>query len=282
MNNIRCFCTYQLFLIWGIIFLTISFSAGGQVRLTPDATDTSAGNVACYKIQTPKATYYMEKEGAGLSSIIDRQGNDWIGFHPEEGSGAKGEYRGFPNAVHQQDGSFFHPKNKGTDPSTTQVINNSSERVTILATSNNKNWQCRWDFYTTHCTFTMTRMPPEYPYWILYEGTPGGEYNDSDWYVTSAIDEETPLTKRHEGDIPNPEWIAFGDQTLERVLFIAHHQDDGHPDTFYQMNKQMTVFGFGRKGLTKYLASVPKSFSIGFVEDRSYNIIDQYINKLLK
>jgi hypothetical protein len=128
----------------------------------------------------------------------------------------------------------------------------------------------------------MTQMPSDYAYWVLYEGTPGGKYNDSDWYVTSAIEEKTPLTTRHEGDIPAPEWIAFGDQVSDRVLFLAHHQDDDHPDTFYQMNKQMTVFGFGRKGLTKYLKTVPESFSIGFVKDTSYRRIERYINRLLK
>ena len=117
---------------------------------------------------------------------------------------------------------------------------------------------------------------------MLYEGTPGGEYNDSDWFITSAIEEKTPLTTRHEGDIPKPEWIAFGDQAVDRVLFLNHHQDDGHPDTFYQMNKQMTVFGFGRKGLTKYLTSVPQSFSIGFFEHTSHKYIKTHIKKLMQ
>jgi len=83
------------------IFSTMVFTAGAQVRLTENAIDSSAGNLPCYKIQTPQSIYYLEKEGAGLSSLIDREGNDWIGFHPKENSGAGGEYRGFPNAVHQ-------------------------------------------------------------------------------------------------------------------------------------------------------------------------------------
>lgn len=265
-----------------IILSTMAFTVDAQVRLTTDAVDTSAGNLPCYKIQTPLATYYLEKKGAGLSSLIDREGKDWIGFHPKEGSGANGEYRGFPNAVHQQDGSFFHPKNTGTDPSSTQVIHKSPERVTILATSNNQNWQCRWDFYPSHCTFTMTQMSSDYAYWVLYEGTPGGKYNDSDWYVTSAIKEKIPLTTRHEGDIPSPEWVAFGDQGSDRVLFLAHHQDDDCPDTFYQMNKQMTVFGFGRKGLKKYLTTVPQSFSIGFTRHTSHKQIEAHIKKLME
>jgi hypothetical protein len=271
-----CLSLLKFYLLVSILSF-VAFYAGAQVRLTTDALDSSAGNLSCYKIQTPRATYYLEKKGAGLSSLIDREGNDWISFHPKEGSGSGGEYRGFPNAVHQQDGSFFHPNNTGTDPSSTQVIHKSTERVTIQATSNNQNWHCHWDFYPSHCTFTMNKMPSDYKYWILYEGTPGGEYDDSDWYITSAIESKTPLTTPHNGDIPAPEWIAFGDRTLPRVLFLAHHSDDQYPDTFYQMNRQMTVFGFGRKGLKKYLNTVPQRFTIGFIEHAAYDKIKQTI-----
>jgi hypothetical protein len=39
------------------------------------------------------------------------------------------------------------------------------------------------------------------------------------------------------------------------------------------MEKQMTVFGFGRDGLTKFLDTVPRSFSIGFLETTHYSKI---------
>lgn len=250
------------------------YDAIGHKRIRLSAP---AGNVACYKIETPAATYYLDRVGAGLSGMLDRDGNDWISFHKRPGSGAGGEYRGFPNAVHQQDGSFFHPKNRGTDPSTTRVVYQSRKRVTIEPTSHSKTWQGRWDFYKTHCTFTMTRMPEDYKYWILYEGTPGGAYDDSDWWTTSAVRQKQPLTKTHDGDIPAPEWIAFGDRKLPRSLFLLHHQDDDHPDRFYQMQKKMTVFGFGRKGLTKYLDCVPQSFSIGFLECTEHEAISKAI-----
>jgi len=41
----------------------------GDGRL--DAIDESAGDVLCFKIETPMATYYLEKVGAGLSSMLD-------------------------------------------------------------------------------------------------------------------------------------------------------------------------------------------------------------------
>lgn len=264
-----------------ISFFLFSIHARAQVNLTKDAIDESAGNVTCYKIETPDVTYYLEKEGVGLSSLIDKDGNDWISFHKEEGSGAGGEYRGFPNAVHQQDGSFFHPINSGTDPSTTEILYEGNDKVTIRGISGNKNWECQWDFFPDHCTFTMTKMPSDHKYWILYEGTPGGSYDDNDWYFTSAIKEKTPLTINHETDIPSPEWIAFGDRELTRVIFLAHHSDDKHMDKFYQMNKKMTVFGFGRDGMTKYLSTVPQSFSIGLIESDRHRKVKRTIRKII-
>ena len=251
------------------------------VRLTTDAIDTTAGNVRCFKIETPTATYYLEKNGMGLSSLIDRNGNNWISFHNEPGSRASGEFRGFPNSVHKQDGSFFHPKNEGTDPSVAIVDYTSPDHVIISGISGNGNWECRWDFYPAYCTFTMTKMPKGFKYWALYEGTPGGQYDDTDWWMTSDVKRKTPLTISQEGDIPFPEWIVFGDEGINRVLFLLHHEDDEYPDDFYQMEKKMTVFGFGRERGNKFLNTVPQSFSIGFVESTDYKDISQAMNQIL-
>jgi hypothetical protein len=252
------------------------------VRLSADATDESAGGLACYRIETPAAVYYLEKDGAGLSSMLDKDGTDWIGFHPAPGSGAGGEYRGFPNAVHGQDGGFFHPKNAGTDASTTRVVCQRPERVTIEATSGNGTWQALWDFFPTHCTFTMTRMSAGFKYWVLYEGIPAGAYEDTDWWITSAVTEKKPLTEPHDGDIPGPEWIAFGDKKLKRSLFLLHHEDDAFPDRFYQMEKKMTVFGFGRQRMAKFLDTVPQRFSIGFLETDAHAEISAAMGRILE
>lgn len=252
------------------------------VRLTRNIVDESAGNLPCFRIDTPAAIYYIETTGAGLSSLIDRDGNDWIGFHPEPGSGAGGEYRGFPNAVHRQDGSYFHPMNEGTDPSTVEAVFESPERVTLRAASESNTWLAQWDFYPTHCTFSLLKMPAGHRYWILYEGAPGGGYDDTDWWMTSASDRRQPLTVPHDGDIPDPEWIAFGDPAVERTLALLHHQDDSHPDRFYQMEHKMTVFGFGRAGLTKFLDSVPRRFSIGFLETTHPQVIAEHMERWQK
>lgn len=101
--------------------------------------DASAGGDPAYVITTPTATYYLEKQGGGLSSIVDIDGVDWLGFNKQSGTGWKGEYRGFPNAVHKQDGSYFHAMNDKTDLSTSIITKQTENHITILFTSNNGN-----------------------------------------------------------------------------------------------------------------------------------------------
>ena len=246
-----------------------------MVRFTPTAKDDSAGGIDCYKIETPTAIYLLDKVDAGLSSMIDQDGNDWLGFHPKKGTGAAGEYRGFPNAVFKEAGSYFHARNSGTDPCITIVEEVTNARVVISATSGNGLWAGKYTFTADACTFTITRRPEGHNYWVLYEGVPGGQYDDSDWWMTSASSKTYPLTANHEGDIKpasvgGAEWIAFGDRRLPRMLVVSQHEDDEHPDRFYEMQKKMTVFGFGREGMKKYLESTPRSFSIGFVESTNH------------
>lgn len=128
----------------------------------------------------------------------------------------------------------------------------------------------------------MTRMPSGRKYWALYEGTPGGAYDDHDWWMTSQITEKQPLTKPHNGDIPAPEWISFGDHDVPRAIVLLHHEDDDHPDRFYQMNRQMTVFGFGRSGLDKYLDYVPQSVSIFLLDSPTHAKIDAAVQRILR
>ncbi len=252
---------------FGVALTGCSSISGPAVRLIADASDEG---LPAFRIETPAATYLLEKTGGGLSSLLDREGRDWLSFHPVPDSGAGGEYRGFPNAVHQQAGNYFHPKNRGTDPCTLTVVRVEPARVTIAAAADNGLWAATYDFFATHCTFTMTKMPPGKKYWVLYEGTPGGEFDPNDWWLTSALATPRPVTERHVGDIPAPEWIAFGDQRSARALLLLHHEDDAHPDDFYAMEGKMTVFGFGRRRVAKFLDAVPQRVSIGLVESTEH------------
>lgn len=77
-----------LLLLW---FGSCTEQTEKKVYLT-NGVDESAGNGLAYIITTPSAIYYLEKEGGGLSSMIDKDNVDWSGFHNKEGSGHKGDY----------------------------------------------------------------------------------------------------------------------------------------------------------------------------------------------
>ena len=62
----------------------------------------------------------------------------------------------------------------------------------------------------------------------------------------------------------------------------VHDRDDEHPDYFYQMRQQMTVFGFGRRGLEKFLDAVPQSVSIGLVESTDHGAIGKAVQSFNK
>ncbi|AMJ76435.1 hypothetical protein AVL56_12230 [Alteromonas stellipolaris] len=250
-----------------------------RVRLT-EGIDESAGPVPAYIISTPSATYYLEKHGGGLSSMLDKDGVDWIGFNNIKGSGHKGEYRGFPNAIHKQDGSYFHAMNAGTDTARGEVLIELENHVRIAFTSENGKWVGQWDFYPTHCNFTMTTVSPGYHYWVQYEGVPGGSMDDTDFWYNSATDIRHPINDSFNGDLPSPEWYAFGDESSPRMIFLLNHDDDTHPDN-YVSRPYMTVLGFGRHEKNKFL-NTPKTFSIGFVESVEYEKVSKEVATVLK
>lgn len=250
-----------------------------QVSLS-HGIDQSAGNVSTYIISTDNATYHLEKEGGGLSSMIDKDGVDWIGFNNEKGSGWKGEYRGFPNAIHKQDGNYFHALNAGTDPSTSVVEIETPKHVRITFTSNNGQWEGQWDFYPERLDFTMSKVSSGYKYWVQYEGVPNGQMDETDFWYASADNKSHPINEPFLGDLPSPEWIAFGDIEKSRVLYLLHHEDDEQPDN-YVSRPYMTVFGFGRSNKEKYL-DTPQTFSIGFVESSEYEQIEKAVKKVLR
>lgn len=265
-----------------LLFLCLGFCAQDKIQLT-NGIDESAAGVPVYIISTPSAIYYLEKEGGGLSSMIDKDGVDWIGFHPKEGSGAKGEYRGFPNAVHRQDGSYFHAMNAGTDPSSAVVTIESEQHIRIVFTSKNEQWQGQWDFYPDRCDFTMSKVSSGYKYWVLYEGVPGGEIDANDFWYASFDRKQHPIEEPFVGDLPSPEWMAFGDKKSPRMLYMLHHEDDEYPDN-YLCRPFMTVLGFGRQNGTekteKFLSTV-QTFSIGFIDSKDYTDIEHKVRQIL-
>lgn len=266
-----------------LVFILWLTSCGEQNKnkvILKNGIDESAGDGPAYIITTPSTTYYLEKEGGGLSSMIDKDGIDWLGFHNKKGSAHKGEYRGFPNAIHKQDGNYFHAMNAGTDPSSSVVDIESSEHVRITFTSDNSQWQGQWDFYPDRCDFTMNKVSPGYKYWVQYEGVPGGEMDSTDYWFASADNKLHLIHEPFVGDLPAPEWMAFGDQRSPRMLFMLHHENDTFPDN-YVSRADMTVLGFGRENKDKFLTTA-QTFSIGFIEHTDYLMIENAMIKIRK
>jgi len=255
-----------------------SLQESGSVSLL-EGVDSSAGDVPCYIVSTTNATYFLEKTGGGLSSMLDVEGVDWIGFHPDSGTESKGEYRGFPNAIHQQDGSYFHARNAGTDPSSSKVTLVAKHHVQIVFTSGNGKWVGRWDFYPEQCVFSMDKVSPGFNYWVLYEGVPGGSFDKSDFWYSSRDSESHSVDEKQTDDLPELEWMAFGDRESPRMIFLTSLTGDSHPDRYYNMRDEMTVFGFGREGGKKFL-DTSQSFSIGFVESTDHQQVSDKIEAI--
>ena len=268
---------------FGIVAASLILLGCASVQAPPvqlgEGVDVSAGGDAAYIITTPNATYYLEKQGGGLSSMLDRDGIDWLGFHKAPGSGHKGEYRGFPNAVHKQDGNYFHAMNAKTDPSATKVELVSDTHVRIGVVSGNGEWEAQYDFFADRLDFTMRKVSPGYKYWVQYEGVPGGDMDDTDFRYASADRARHPINEPFIGDLPAPEWMAFGDANAPRMIYLLHHEDDTHPDD-YVSRPHMTVLGIGRRNKDKYLTS-PRKFSIGFIESTEHGVIADAMRDIL-
>ncbi|QDV35615.1 hypothetical protein [Tautonia plasticadhaerens] len=141
-------------------------------------------------------------------------------------------------------------------------------------------WACTWDLFPRFARLTVERATQ--PYWFLYEGTPGGSLEpDGDFYVLPD-GHRRPASERWERDIPGPEWLYFGDRTSNQVLCLAHHEDDEAVDAYYPMEGNMTVFGFGRLRLEKYLEEVPQRFTVALVEETGHEAVERAIEGMIR
>ena len=233
------------------------------------------------KIATTKATYYYHKKGAAFASLEDADGNDWLGYNPGVGpiskSGSGGQYRGLPNMGYPE--GYCHP---GKTVSSSRIVSQGPIRVTIASESNDGKMKCHWDIFPDYARLTILKMRT--PYWFLYEGTPGGKLEiNSDICVrpTGSGGLKTAASLKWDGDIVNlsgpGEWLYFADPVVNRSLFLIHHDDDEAIDSYWPMNGEMTVFGFGRKDLNKFMRTVPAQFTIGLCDEPSFAKVSKVV-----
>ncbi len=256
-------------------------TASGGVRVSEV---TLHGDMECFKIETPTATYVYGKKGAGFASIFDKDGNDWISYHT--GDKSKGEYHGLPKCG--QPTKFFHcgygyGMYKTENVFTSRVAVQSANHVRIESETADKKTACAWDFYPTHATLTLQRidMPT---YWFLYEGTPGGKLDVHKDFVIRPDGTKTTLNEPWSQVVP---WVCFGAPETKAGFVCVNHQEPekGETDSYvswpFEKEKDgsfqdMTVFGFGRKGYKELVEHVPDlkrlpaRFSIGFIDAADY------------
>ena len=221
-----------------------------------------------FQITTPNATYFYHIRGAGFASMIDRDGNDWLSYRPFGGS--DGRYRGIPNLAHPE--NHFHP---GGDGCRSRILNAGPLKITIASESVDGKWACRWEVLPTHARLTVLKV--DHPYWFLYEGTPGGALDEAGDFCVTSDGARRALSESWKTALPDPEWICFGASNTDRVLFLAHHEWDQHIDSYWPMEGNMTVFGFGRDGLAKFMTETPARFTVGFAESSDFRALQALI-----
>lgn len=221
-----------------------------------------------YEIRTPIARYFYHKTGGGFSSLIDRDGNDWIGYRP--GNGPAGEYRGIPNLVFRSDdgrNNHFHPGHKEHKASAARLVHFGPLKVTIESSVDETRWRVRWEIFPSFARLTVLDVDHDDPqFWFLYEGTPGGGFRLKDRCLRSnGLDSR--LSKKWEDSTDAIDWVAFRVPAQNRSLLLSLETEVDVPVSYYPM-APMTVFGFGRKlgSVENFLSTVPTQITVRFLE----------------
>ena len=240
---------------------------------------TILGDLDCFRVQTPTATYLYGKRGAGFASILDKDGRDWVSYRP--GDRARGEYRGLPKCG--QPTKFFHcgygyGQYQTDNPFSSRVTVEEPHHARIESETRDRRSACAWDFYPDHATLTLMRIGLP-TYWFLYEGTPGGKLDAGDDFVIRPDGKKSLLANPWSQVVP---WVCFGAVETPVGLLLVNHQEPerGEVDSYVSWPfereqdgsfQDMTVFGFGRKGYKELVEHVPDlkhlpaRFSVAFI-----------------
>ncbi len=239
----------------------------GPLSLTRDLDHEGFAGI---RIDSPGVSWIYHLEGGGFAGMIDSAGADWISYHPWGGS--DGNFRGIPNLVHPE--SYFHPGRTGCS---SEVVASGPLRVVIRSRSNDDAWLCEWTLEPDCARLTVLKAAR--PYWLLYEGTPGGRLDEQGDFMLLADGQRFAASEKWEVDrLPEPGWIAFGAAGSRRALWLMRHVADGDADSYWPMESNMTVFGFGRSGLTKSLVRVPAHFSVGLAGCNDHGALSNIIH----
>jgi hypothetical protein len=253
---------------------------------------TLLGDMDCFRIKTPGATYLYGKRGAGFAGILDPAGHDWVSYR--HGGKSAGEYHGLPKCG--QPVKYFHcgygfGQYASDNRFTTEVTVREPGHVRIHSETKNHDAAGEWDFFPSHATFTLLKIPGG-KYWFLYEGTPGGALDPADDFVVRPGGKQTPLSEPWKEVVP---WVVFGAKESPHRFFLINHQTGSPVDSYVlwpykaapdEPLNQMTVFGFGRPDWqdpnqhTPPMTGLPARFSIGFTDEVKLDALSRAIEAL--
>jgi hypothetical protein len=248
----------------------------------------------CFRIKTPAATFLYGKRGAGFAGILDPDGRDWISHR--HGGKSTGEDRGLPKCG--QPVKYFHcGYGYGTDANdnwfTSEVTQRTADHVRIRSVTKRGDAEGEWDFFPSHATFTLTKIPGGH-YWFLYDGTPGGKLDPAEDFVIRPGGRKLALSEPWNGIVP---WVVFGAKESPHRFFLLNHQPGSPGDSYVpwplkatpaEPLNQMTAFGFGRadwKEADRQIPSataLPARFTIGFTRTTETAALEKEMEALRK
>ncbi|MEL7161610.1 MAG: hypothetical protein AAFN92_12700, partial [Bacteroidota bacterium] len=228
-----------------------------------------------FRIRTRTATYLYDPAAGGFSSIIDREGKDWVQYRDEPWgeypASAASSYRGVPNLVFGgDDDGAGHPGHKKCESRV--VAKNQIHTVSLSG-----EWAWTWTFYKDCARLEVEKTPDDRPYWFLYEGPAGGAYQPRTTFWATDLDAPSHTINDHfRGKVQRGQYryLFFGEDQSLTVFFMLQQTPDTHGDhVSYLGNEEigaadspdgMVVAGFGRAEGATPLLTGPNSFLIGF------------------
>jgi len=241
-----------------------------------------------FKIETTMGTFYWESapNRSGFMSFVDKDGWDWI---QSDYGLKKAPYRGFPNTIDR----WGHPsEDNGT--AYNKVIGPKSGKHLIIESEKPGSIKARVHVFETHMAMEVLSVK-DAPYWFLYEGTPGGDFN-SKKYVLPDGSELSPKPWCGVSDWPadgNGEWFYIVGKNSKVRLWFAHTPNDDTKSENFSGNatgKQpgMDVLSFGRtcenNNWTGFLKGTQHKVMWGFIHDEkmTHAEIQQMIRAIMK
>jgi len=250
-----------------------------------------------FRVETGSATYYIEKQSGGCSTLLDADGRDWIAFKHTGTDGptlsSDSDYRGIPNLVFQDPGNGIgHPGFNTCE--TVQVSGNELE-----VRSRDGHWQFRWIFHDDFAEIVVEKTDESRAFWFLYEGPVAGRFAPDQQYWGNDVDGvRTDAPSIFKGpESGNWQWVFFGNKQVPLTLFVVQEEADDLDDFFSYMGNDsesgnasadgMNVFGFGRSLKTAPLLKGPHRFFIGFFpgktdDDQALEQLSMHIREIIR